>query len=616
MPFILWFFIFFFNLYISDCIYYDLHTANLSHLTQTEIIELTYIDNFYKQYNTKRFPRSVNNFLNQSIDEEYSQIIGYENQLKTLDIYVNLYKSVQEEDIITSYSKSIFYLDIPIKKKTIRWVFDDRNLIRVYPYESLNVRNLLHYAFSTWEQYIDVEFEYNDRNYDIYISFEKYAHGDDSPFDGPGGVNAHAYLPSSNRKPQLIHFDLSERWQFQYNYTNNNNVFFIETAIHEIGHSLGLKHPFLIPQSVMHGLDLKNSFYKRNSHISNYDIYSIRRLYRPKIQPDIEKIIFDRREMENKEEFEFLLYRKNKRLEQISNIILNIKNSLNMKLYLPSVLFFINSKIYDVLLNEYKRNIKIYYIDGDFSKLFKSYENLYKSSNNLPLLSTTSIPETIFCNSTIDSIIFIEGVLYITKNDKIWKQAHVSHNVFYGPFSMAIFLNDESIKKINGAYKKNNDEYVFLSGQNLYEVNIYQNITKIYNNELNITTMAPFFYDSYTSVIAIAYIGGCPQFILFDRDKIPSLNNYSPLNLNYYPLNIKFIFNYGEKVYLISDNRSLIIINFNKKTDIFDLTLQPWFNCDVDEKFRDVSNIEKTYFNIKIFRKEYIERINNSIILN
>lgn len=58
------------------------------------------------------------------------------------------------------------------------------------------------------------------------------------PFDGAGGVKAHAFYPNNGGD---IHFDDDETW------TRGN---LLPIAVHEIGHSLGLSHSN-VPGSIM-----------------------------------------------------------------------------------------------------------------------------------------------------------------------------------------------------------------------------------------------------------------------------------------------------------------------------------------------------------------------------
>jgi len=93
-------------------------------------------------------------------------------------------------------------------------------------------------------------------NADIKLSFGTYRHGGIPnegscriSFDGPGRVIAHAYLPLGNQADWgKIHFDDSEafsevgsvyRWG---SFVIRGSQSLIYTAVHEIGHSLGLGH--------------------------------------------------------------------------------------------------------------------------------------------------------------------------------------------------------------------------------------------------------------------------------------------------------------------------------------------------------------------------------------
>jgi len=64
-------------------------------------------------------------------------------------------------------------------------------------------------------------------------------HGDIFPFDGPGGVLAHAFFPAPPNPETIggdMHFDEDETWSLTVDF----HMFAV--ALHEAGHSLGLSH--------------------------------------------------------------------------------------------------------------------------------------------------------------------------------------------------------------------------------------------------------------------------------------------------------------------------------------------------------------------------------------
>ncbi len=78
----------------------------------------------------------------------------------------------------------------------------------------------------------------------IDISFGAGAHGDGFPFDGPGGVLAHAFFPSPPNPESIagdMHFDDAELWEVG-NGLGGAAFDLMWVAVHELGHALGLGH--------------------------------------------------------------------------------------------------------------------------------------------------------------------------------------------------------------------------------------------------------------------------------------------------------------------------------------------------------------------------------------
>ena len=126
-------------------------------------------------------------------------------------------------------------------------------------------------AFDMWQVASALSFiEITSGSADIEIDFKRYDHGDGNPFDGKGGVLAHAYFPQFGG---AAHFDDSEPWSVK-EFVGNQ---LLNTLTHEFGHSLGLRHSS-VKNSIM------APFYKGwdpNLKLVQDDVNGIQALYGP-----------------------------------------------------------------------------------------------------------------------------------------------------------------------------------------------------------------------------------------------------------------------------------------------------------------------------------------------
>uniref|UniRef100_A0A673GAF1 Peptidase metallopeptidase domain-containing protein n=1 Tax=Sinocyclocheilus rhinocerous TaxID=307959 RepID=A0A673GAF1_9TELE len=141
------------------------------------------------------------------------------------------------------------------------------------------VRRVLQEALKVWSDVTPLTFtEVISQEADIVIDFARYWHGDNLPFDGPGGILAHAFFLRTHREGD-IHFDYDESWTVG----NELGTDLLQVAAHEFGHVLGLQHS-LEPGALM------SPFYSFSYplQLSEDDKKGIQYLYGPRLQAPVQ----------------------------------------------------------------------------------------------------------------------------------------------------------------------------------------------------------------------------------------------------------------------------------------------------------------------------------------
>lgn len=134
-------------------------------------------------------------------------------------------------------------------------------------------------ALALWAAQTPLTFtETNDRQAaDVEIGWATGEHGDGDPFDGVGGVLAHASFPNPFEEVTVfLHFDDDERWVN----SSTRNVDMVTVAAHELGHALGLAHS-RDPEALMFA-----SYSGPHRFLGEDDVAGIQALYGPtNVQP-------------------------------------------------------------------------------------------------------------------------------------------------------------------------------------------------------------------------------------------------------------------------------------------------------------------------------------------
>ncbi len=143
------------------------------------------------------------------------------------------------------------------------------------PVPAIQCRQAVRQAFALWAAETPLSFRERPiaTNPDIRIEFGAGAHGDGFPFDGPGGVLAHAFYPPPNGGSLAgdAHFDEDEDWTI--NIPTGGDIDLVTVAAHEFGHSLGLRH------SAVAGALMQPFYAGPRRQLHNDDIAGIRAIY-------------------------------------------------------------------------------------------------------------------------------------------------------------------------------------------------------------------------------------------------------------------------------------------------------------------------------------------------
>ncbi|XP_044078699.1 neutrophil collagenase [Siniperca chuatsi] len=153
------------------------------------------------------------------------------------------------------------------KKSTLSYRITGYNL----PIPASKVQKVFRAAWKLWSNVAPLKFRKRSRKEaDIVISFRNGDHKDGSPFDGKGGILAHAFLPGSGIGGD-IHFDADEDWSL-----NSTGINLFAVAVHEFGHALGLPHSS-DPGSIMY--PAYNFAPSYDMQLSFRDVQDVQHLY-------------------------------------------------------------------------------------------------------------------------------------------------------------------------------------------------------------------------------------------------------------------------------------------------------------------------------------------------
>ncbi|XP_010832386.1 PREDICTED: neutrophil collagenase [Bison bison bison] len=319
-------------------------------------------------------------------------------------------------------------------------------------------------AFQLWSSASPLTFtKVSEGQADVMISFVWGDHCDNSPFDGPGGIFAHAFQPGIGIGD--VHLDEEEIWT---KVLNNYNLYWV--LAHELGHSFGLSHSTNIG-----ALRYPNYIYTGEVYLSQDDISGIQAIYGNVEQPRVqtEKASLSVCECDNRITFDAVtkihgellffkdryVWRKHPRLRMAEfNFI---------SLYWPSLPNGIQAAYED--------------FDRDLIFIFKGTQywalSGYDTQQGYPRhISSYGFPSSV---QAIDAAVSYRRKTYFFVNDQFWSYDDQSQSMEPGyPQSIASFF--PGIESRVDAVFQENSFFLFFSGPRYYAFDFHaRRVTRV-----------------------------------------------------------------------------------------------------------------------------------------